>query len=129
MVIRAYWLVWPQRRRRRCIYRETCSKYVFRMTENFGLRAGLKALWQRYRSCRPGYEICTAGGSIHVKLVDGTLLPATEASESTIGSILECCADYETRLNTGEPDKALQRTAECRTLSANLRLNLCPISQ
>jgi len=38
-------------------------------------------------------------GFLHVRLIDGTVIPATEASESTINSLLDCCTEYQDRLN------------------------------
>lgn len=39
-----------------CIFNESCSYYVERNARERGFFAGLKALTERYRSCRPGYH-------------------------------------------------------------------------
>jgi len=85
--IRVYWRLWPESKRRTCLYRESCSRHVHRVTQQHGLWAGLKALRHRVRTCRPGYQIQTCDGEIVLKLVDGSLLAATDAAERIAGPI------------------------------------------
>ncbi|MBL0211178.1 MAG: membrane protein insertion efficiency factor YidD [Holophagaceae bacterium] len=102
--IRIYWLIWPEKKRRTCVYSESCSRYVFRLTNSFGLLTGLRALRQRFRSCRPGYEFCMVNGSMHIRLVDGTVITMSEASECTTSDVLGYCEDIEKHLNTQLPN-------------------------
>ncbi len=39
-----------------CIFSESCSYYVEREINEHGFRGGIKAFWERYHSCRPGYH-------------------------------------------------------------------------
>ena len=55
--IRLYWRVTPPERRRTCIFRETCSRHVYRLTKEQGLLGGLGALLARVRRCRPGFVV------------------------------------------------------------------------
>jgi putative component of membrane protein insertase Oxa1/YidC/SpoIIIJ protein YidD len=84
LAIRLYWAVWPPRWRRSCLYRESCSRYVYRAASEAGLAAGLRALRERFRSCRPGYGILRHGGEAWLVLADGSVLSAGEASTAAL---------------------------------------------
>lgn len=47
----------PARLRPQCLFRETCSSYVRRVTRESGVLAGLRALKTRVSQCRPGYVV------------------------------------------------------------------------
>lgn len=55
MLIRLYWLV-PKKWRRACIFQETCSLYVYKITCKEGTIAGIRAFRSRIKKCRPGYS-------------------------------------------------------------------------
>lgn len=75
-LIRTYqWL--PLIPRGRCIFAESCSRYVYRRTEESGTLAGMGALLERARQCRPGYRaIITPTGELGIQLADGHVVPA-----------------------------------------------------
>ncbi len=52
LLIKTYWLLIPPAKRRKCIFRTSCSKYVYEETVNNGYRAGLKAFKYRFQNCR-----------------------------------------------------------------------------
>lgn len=56
-IIKCYWQVVPPHKRRYCLFRESCSRYVFRVVLEQGSIQGFKAFARRYRTCRPGYQI------------------------------------------------------------------------
>jgi len=56
-IIRIYWKFIPENKRRKCIFRQTCSNYVYEETKNKGLISGIKALIFRFKNCRPNYDI------------------------------------------------------------------------
>lgn len=58
-IIRLYWLI-PKRWRRHCIFKETCSSYIYSRTKTFGFFEGFKALKKRYRQCRTHYSLYTS---------------------------------------------------------------------
>lgn len=75
LIIRLYWLI-PVSRRKRCLFKESCSRYVFTITKERGLIPGLKALFRRSRQCRPGYILFkTEDGQEWVLLKDKSVLP------------------------------------------------------
>jgi putative component of membrane protein insertase Oxa1/YidC/SpoIIIJ protein YidD len=86
LAIRLYWAVWPDRWKRGCLYRETCSRHVYRVAEEHGLAAGLRALRTRFRTCRPGYGVVTAYGQAWLALADGSMLRADEAAAWIVGA-------------------------------------------
>ncbi|MEC7784800.1 membrane protein insertion efficiency factor YidD [Leeuwenhoekiella palythoae] len=57
LLIKFYWVLIPKAKRRRCLFKKSCSHYVFDITKDEGFFEGLKALNFRYKNCRPGYYI------------------------------------------------------------------------
>lgn len=56
-MIKLYWIAVPEQNRRNCLFRESCSKHVYRTTQKEGLTKGLKSLKFRYKNCRSGYTL------------------------------------------------------------------------
>jgi len=56
-IIKLYWAAFPESKRRKCIFRISCSQYVYQATKNEGLYKGLVALRCRYLNCRTGFHI------------------------------------------------------------------------
>ncbi|MEA2560982.1 MAG: uncharacterized protein QOH06_2486 [Acidobacteriota bacterium] len=82
--IRLYWRLWPEQLRRSCLFRESCSRYVYRVTAHAGASAGFAAFLERARRCRGGYSVETLTERLVVRLVDGSALSETEASPSLL---------------------------------------------
>jgi len=55
--IMLYQTFFPKKYRGECLFRESCSNYVLRITNEKGFVEGIKALNFRYKNCRPGYTI------------------------------------------------------------------------
>lgn len=55
--IKMYWKVLPQSKRRKCIFKKSCSTYVFETTQKEGFVKGLKAFQFRYKNCRGNFTI------------------------------------------------------------------------
>ncbi len=85
-VIRLYWWLIPTGKRRSCIYRKSCSRYVYDVTDDKGLLAGLRALTNRVNTCRPNHEIIYLDKehTLLIKLANGTILQQDEISESIV---------------------------------------------
>ena len=83
-IIQVYWWVIPASKRRKCLFRESCSRYVFRHTKTEGLWAGLKALRQRIKQCRSGSHLLLTEEGHALILCDGTVLPPEEVSPSLL---------------------------------------------
>jgi hypothetical protein len=72
--IRLYWLLVPASLRRNCLFRETCSQHVLRISNEAGDLKAIKALFRRVRACRPGYRLELVEGDMRMVLVDGTIV-------------------------------------------------------
>lgn len=57
LAIRLYWIAIPQSKRRKCIFKKSCSNYVFETTQKEGFVKGLKAFQFRYKNCRGNFAI------------------------------------------------------------------------
>jgi putative component of membrane protein insertase Oxa1/YidC/SpoIIIJ protein YidD len=76
-IIRCYWKCVPESFRRRCIFKQSCSCYVHERTQKAGFIEGIKALRQRIKQCRPGYQLCqTETGHWFVLLNSGEVVPS-----------------------------------------------------
>jgi putative component of membrane protein insertase Oxa1/YidC/SpoIIIJ protein YidD len=56
-LIEFYWKIIPEKNRKICIYRITCSRYIYNAFSNDGFISGFLAYFQRRRSCKNGYTI------------------------------------------------------------------------
>ena len=77
--IRIYWLL-PKKYRRHCLFKESCSHYVYNITFSGGFLNGIKALKQRIKQCRPGYQILFDNQEIFILLNDGNRISSKDAS-------------------------------------------------
>ena len=59
LLIRSYWLVIPTNIRGRCLFKESCSRHVYRLLNEQGFKSGWKAFKTRYHSCRAPYAVIT----------------------------------------------------------------------
>lgn len=81
-LIQLYWRIIPEDKRRYCIFEESCSRFVYRITATRGLIKGLKALRGRFKQCRPGY-VLSKNKSLNVfelHLKDGSTIRDKEIS-------------------------------------------------
>jgi len=55
--IKIYWSLVPAHKRRTCIFRESCSRHVYRELNASGLIKGVAALRFRVANCRHGFHL------------------------------------------------------------------------
>lgn len=55
-LITFYWIVKPNKKPK-CIFRKSCSHYVYEELKDKGFLAGCKALNFRIKNCKSGFEI------------------------------------------------------------------------
>jgi len=55
--IKLYWFFKKKDKPAKCIFKKSCSHYVYEETKNKGLITGLLALRFRIRNCNYGYEL------------------------------------------------------------------------
>lgn len=60
--IKIYWLLIPISKRRKCLFKISCSNYVYSKTKHEGLISGIKALMFRVKNCNPNYYITNIHG-------------------------------------------------------------------
>lgn len=65
----------PDRYKRDCIFKESCSRFIARVATESGLWTGAKALKTRVKQCRPGYTVHFDWriSEWQVKLADGSI--------------------------------------------------------
>jgi putative component of membrane protein insertase Oxa1/YidC/SpoIIIJ protein YidD len=76
LTIKAYWKLIPNRLRRPCIYKTSCSNYVYLETHSGGFLNGIKALNLRFKTCRHGFEVFVnpIDGTKQILLTNGEIL-------------------------------------------------------
>lgn len=57
-----YWLLIPKHKRRKCLFKKSCSNYVYDKAKSEGFISGLKALKFRISNCNPNYIIMNLNG-------------------------------------------------------------------
>ena len=97
IVIRLYWKFIPEKRRRTCLFKESCSNYVFRHTNEHGFSKGLSALMIRYKKCRHGYDIYTGQNGFEMKLADGSIIMEEEISLNIMHPIYKQIEAYKNK--------------------------------
>ena len=79
-IIRLYWLI-PKGWRRKCIFKNSCSYFIYGITKEEGLKSGLKAFYSRYKQCRTNYTIyITDDKKEWVILADKTVIKRSETN-------------------------------------------------
>lgn len=74
LLIHIYWLI-PKKNRKCCLFKENCSKYVYRNTMESGFKKGVKCLFQRMKKCRPNYAFWEMeDGKSYVVLADKSIV-------------------------------------------------------
>ena len=86
LIIRTYWLLVPRSQRRKCIFKTSCSQYVYQEAKAKGGVSGWKALVHRYKSCRGGYMcyLNPVTGQIEMILLTGEILKENQMSDRFI---------------------------------------------
>lgn len=89
--IRIYWIIIPSGKRKSCLYKESCSRYIYRIAKTQGFKPGIKAFWRRWKTCRPGYGYLwnEDTGRFDLVLKEGTILPFEHVADGLSPSKLE----------------------------------------
>ena len=123
--VESYWRLTNPARRRPCLFRETCSRHVYRITRDCGVRKGMMAFLQRLRQCRVGYAVEFDGQSEpFLRLADRSVVQSPELSESMAAFVeLSRLAVFQSDLSpvrTQPSDGPRQAT----TAQSNARLDM-----
>ena len=85
-LIRLYWFLIPPSKRRKCIFKESCSKHVYRKLKDDGFKNGVNAFLKRYHQCRPGYKVFFNSSKkyLEIELSDMSIVQAVEIRSDII---------------------------------------------
>ena len=99
--IRLYRRLLPTHRAGQCLFSESCSQHVTRITHEQGFVAGIRAFVRRTRQCRRGFRVVSSpdGGRLELILSDGAILRGDEISSKVFSPLLEQVAHFEAALN------------------------------
>ena len=86
LAIRIYWKI-PTKLHQHCIFRETCSHYVYRIASEQGIFAAFKAIRERNELCRPGYIVYKSLGHYYLKTANGTIFEEGDIALSELPPI------------------------------------------
>lgn len=98
LIIRIYWIAVPPSGRKQCIFRESCSRYVWRITISEGFLAGIRAFRFRNRHCCPGYAIYKYKNHYELKTVNGLILKENEIDERLLTTDNPSLIDFDNPL-------------------------------
>lgn len=90
-----YLLIWaihlyrrlvPPERRRRCLFRESCSMHIERIAREAGTLAAMLAMVKRLRSCRPGYgfHVLQENNRWELLCKDGSRFPQSDVASHIV---------------------------------------------
>lgn len=105
IIIRVYWKYIPPEKRRTCIFKESCSNYVYRHTFEHGFFSGIRAFLNRFKKCRSGYQLLYNHGKIELKLADGSLICEKEISSNILDSFYKKMDDLKNEMMLNEEIK------------------------
>lgn len=90
LVIKIYWIVIPENKRRTCLFKQSCSHFVFSNTQEFGLLKGIKALQYRISTCKEGAGLFLnpLTGKIQMILPNNEILEEQYISETILNQHL-----------------------------------------
>jgi putative component of membrane protein insertase Oxa1/YidC/SpoIIIJ protein YidD len=99
--IKLYWAIWPKSKRRKCIFRTSCSQHVYQVTKKEGLGSGLRALKFRFRNCRSGFHVFAnpLDGRRRMILPGGLLLGEEEIAERLLNGFPAVRESFVKRTN------------------------------
>lgn len=99
LAIRLYWCL-PLKSHDRCIFKETCSHYIYRITGQNGTLAGIKAFMERNRLCRPGYVVYKFHDKFYLRTAEGTIHEEEEINVSVLPPHREQYYDFDILSNS-----------------------------
>ena len=95
LVIRLYWTLVPARWRRSCLFRVSCSHFVFDALMSQGVSAGCRAFALRWRRCRAGFHVELDNGRVVVRCADGSTCEPNEVVEGPVDAFYQTMAEAQ----------------------------------
>ncbi len=84
-----YWLIKSKKSKPKCIFKTSCSHYVYEEALHYGFLRGLKAFHFRYKNCRNGFEVFKnpISKDVQMLLPSGNIVDSKEIAERLIFKI------------------------------------------
>lgn len=95
LIIRLYWKLIPPFKRKQCIFRESCSHYVWRITKEEGFISGIKAFLFRNKHCCPGFVLYKYQDHYELKTINGLVLKDNEIDERLLTPTNPSLIDFD----------------------------------
>lgn len=108
--IRIYWRI-PTKLHQKCLFKETCSHYVYRIAKHQGFIAALAALKERNDLCRPGYIVYKSMGTYYLKTAGGKIFTEESISRHILPPHNNTYLDFDT-MNYEQYKSAGQRSGD-----------------
>ena len=93
--IRIYWRI-PTKLHDKCLFKETCSHYVYRIAKHQGFKAAFKTLKERNELCRPGYVVYKSMGRFYLKTANGQVFNEEYISHNVLPPLSNSYLDFDT---------------------------------
>jgi len=74
LLIRTYWALVSEERRRPCLFAVSCSRHVYKVLQSDGPWSAARELCWRWRHCRAGYQVSVTDERLSLTLEGGTVL-------------------------------------------------------
>jgi len=84
LIIKFYQAFTPKAFRGKCLFKESCSNYVYRITKEVGLKDGINSFLFRLKNCRPGYYMIEEADKILLITVKNWVVEEKDISEKII---------------------------------------------
>ncbi len=95
--IRIYWRI-PSKLHSKCIFKETCSHYVYRIAEQKGFIDGMKAFLERNELCRPGYIVYRFDSKFYLKTANGQVFEEQYIASTLLPPYSNTFTDFDSPL-------------------------------
>lgn len=80
--IHIYWKLFSKRLGKTCIFKESCSHFVYRTSIEKGFLKAIKALKFRYLNCRSGYSFIQINGKEFLITIKSELIDLNEICQN-----------------------------------------------
>ena len=84
LLFRLYWKI-PKRFKGKCLYKESCSRRVFRVLNEEGIKNAHIVLRQRIETCTAGYHLIELDGQMHLICLNNYVIQNEELADWVIG--------------------------------------------
>ncbi|NAS31989.1 membrane protein insertion efficiency factor YidD [Flavobacteriaceae bacterium R38] len=81
IAIKMYWFLIPESKRRKCIFKESCSQIVYKTLIQKGVWKGIQALKFRMKHCKPGYHVINIDGEQLLISINNTVFKEKEINK------------------------------------------------